>query len=161
MSVGVKLEEFDACGPDVHEPSHSLVGHLMWLANQTCLDILNTARAVVRYSDVPKFVYWKAALHVLMDVRFTSSYCITFQRGTECGVNMEVYVDSDYASKAEDRRSVSGSVVMCAGVCVSFFSGIQNSITLSSTEAEYVAMVDGWIKGIGFLAVSLEYNLSG
>ena len=36
----------------------------------------------------------------LMCVRFTSSYGITFQRGTEVGVNLEVYVDSDYASKA-------------------------------------------------------------
>ena len=29
MAVGVKLEDFDAHEPDVHEPFRSLVGHLM------------------------------------------------------------------------------------------------------------------------------------
>ena len=87
MSVGLKLEEFDAREPNVHEPFHSLVGHLMWLANQTRPDILNAVRAVARYSHAPKFVRWKAAMHVLMYVSFTSGYGFTLQRGTEYGVN--------------------------------------------------------------------------
>ena len=143
MAVGVKLEEFDAREPDVHEPFCSLVGHLMWLPNQSRPDILNAVRTVSRYSHAPKYVHWKAALHVLMYVRFTNSYGITFQRGTEGDVNLEVYVDSDYASKATDKSSVSGSVVMCAGACGSFFSRTQKSVTLSPTEAEYIAMADG------------------
>ena len=143
MAVGVKLEEFDAREPNVHEPFRSLVRHLMWLANQTRPDILNAVRAVPRCSHAPKFVHWKTALHILMYVRFTSSYGITFQRGTEDSVNLEVYVDSDYASKATDRRYVLGSIVMCAGAYMSFPSRTQKSVTLFSTEAEYVAMADG------------------
>ena len=54
----------------------------------------------------------------------------------------------DFASKATDRRSVSGGVVMCAGACVSFFSRTQKSVTLSSTEAEYVAMAEGFKEAI-------------
>ena len=50
---------------------------------------------------------------------------------------------TDYASRATDRKSVSSGVVMCAGGCVSFFSRTQKSVTLSSTEAEYVAMAEG------------------
>ena len=74
MAVGVKLEEFVAREPDVHGPFRSLVGHLIWLANQTRPGILNAARAVARYYHAPTFVHWKAASHVLMYVRFTSSY---------------------------------------------------------------------------------------
>ena len=140
MAVEVKLEEFDAREPNVREPFRLLVGHLMWLANQTRPDILNAVQAVAR---APTFVHWKAALHCLVYVRFTSSYSITFQRGTEGGVNLEGYVDSDYASTATDRRSVLGNVVMCAGACVSFSYRNQKSVTLSSTEAEYVAMANG------------------
>ena len=70
-----------------------------------------------------------------MYVRITSSYGITFQRGTASGVGLEVFVDSDFTSRATDRRSVSGSVAMCAGACVSFFSRTQKSVILSSTEA--------------------------
>ena len=96
----------------------------MWLANQTRPDVLNAVRTVARYCHAPKFVHWKAASHILMYVRFTSNYGTTyikFQRDTEGGVNLEVYVGSDYASKATCRRSVSGSVVMCAGACCVVF----------------------------------------
>ena len=46
--VGLKLEQLDADEPDVEEPFRSLVGHVMWLANQTHPDILNVVRAVAR-----------------------------------------------------------------------------------------------------------------
>ena len=139
----LRLDDFDPTEPDVDKPFRSLVGHLMWLANQTRPDILNAVRTVARYSHAPKLVHWQAALHVLMYVRFTSGYGITFQRGTARGVEFEVYVDSDHASRATDRKSVSGGVMMWAGGCVSFFSRTQKSVTLSSTEAEYVAMAKG------------------
>lgn len=53
------------------------------------------------------------------------------------------FVDSDFASRATDRRSVSEGVVMCAGASISFLSRTQKSVSLSSTEAKYVAMGDG------------------
>ena len=126
VTVGVKLEDFDACEPDVHESFRILVEHLMCLANQTLPHTLNAVQAVARYSHAPTFVHWNTVLHVLMFTRFTTSYGITFQRGTEVGVNLEVYVDSDYASTATDSRSVSGTVVMCPGACVSFSSRTQS-----------------------------------
>ena len=144
MVVGLRLDDFDPTEPDVDKPFRWLVGHLMCLANQTPPDILNAARTVARYSHAPKLAYWQVALHVLMYVRFPSGYGITFQRGTARGVGFEVYVDSDNASRATDRKSVSGGVVMCAGGCISFFSRTQKSVTLSSTEAEYVAMAEEW-----------------
>ena len=143
MVVGLKLEQFNADEPDVDEPFRSLVGHLMWLANQTRPDILNAVGAVARYSHSPKRLHWQAAMHVLMYVRFTSSLGITFQRGTVGGDRMELFVDSDFASKATDRRSVSGAVVMFAGACVMYLCRTQKSVALSSMEAEYVAMADG------------------
>ena len=91
---------------------------------------------VARYSHAPTFVHWKAASHVLMRVMFTISYGITLQSCTEAGVNLKVYVDSDYASKTTDWRFVLGNVVMCASACASFLFKTQKSVTLSSMEAE-------------------------
>ena len=135
MVIGLRLDDFDPTEHDVDERFQSLVGHLMWLANQSRPDILNAMRAVARYFHAPKLVHWKAALHVLTYVGFTSSYGITFQQGTASGVGWEVCVDSDFASRATGRMSVSSGVVMCAGACVSFFSRTQKSMTLSSTAA--------------------------
>ena len=46
-------------------------------------------------------------------------YGISFRKGLNSGVQLELYVDADYAHEANERRSVSGGVVMCAGACVS------------------------------------------
>ena len=59
------------------------------------------------------------------------------------GADLELYVDSDFASRDTYRRSVSGGVVMYVGACVPFFSMTQKSVALSSTEAEYVALATG------------------
>ena len=122
MVVGLRLDEFDQEEVEVEEPFRSLVGHLMWLANQTRPDILNAVRAVARYSHSPKLVYWKAALHILQYIRLTSGHGITFQRVMGSGVDLELYVDSNFASRDTNRRSVSGGVVMCAGRVCHFFS---------------------------------------
>ena len=114
----------------------------MWLSTQTRPDISNAVRAVARYCASLKFVYWKAALGILGYVRRTSSFGITFQRGTSAGLNLQVFADADYASVAADRRSVSAGLMMCGGGCVSWFSRTHKCVTLSTTEAECVALAD-------------------
>ena len=119
MVVGLRLDEFDQEEAEVEEPSRSLVGHLMWLAKQTSLDILNAVRAVARYSHSSKLVRWKAALHILQYIRLTSGHGIAFQRGMGSGVDCGF----GFCEQRHYRRSVSGGVVMCAGAFVSFFLG--------------------------------------
>ena len=153
MAVGLRLDEFDQEEAEVEEPFRSLVGHLMWLANQTRPDILNEVRAVARYSHSPKLVHWKAALYILQYIRLTSDHGITFQRGMGSGVDLELYVDSDFANRGTHRRSVPGGIVICAGACVSFFCRTQKSATFSPTEAEYVALAAG-IKEMIFYGIS-------
>ena len=95
MVLGLRLDEFDQEEAEVEEPFRSVGGHLMWLANQTRPDILNSIRAVARYSHSPKRVHWKSALYILQYIRLMSGHGITFQRGMGSGVDLELYVDSD------------------------------------------------------------------
>ena len=140
LEKGLKLEEFDATEPEGDWPFRELVGCLMWLANQTRPDIANAARAVARFTNSPRGIHWKTAVGIFYCVFFTSDIGITFQRGSR--LELVAYADADYASKATDRRSVSGGAVMCAGACVCWFSRTQKRVTLSTTEAEYVALAD-------------------
>ena len=87
-------------------------------------------------------IQWKAALGILGYALRTSSFGIAFQRGTVEGFHLVCSADADYASKVTDRRSVSGGIVMCAGRAVSWYSKTQKCVTLSTTQAEYVAMSD-------------------
>ncbi|CAB1118653.1 unnamed protein product [Ectocarpus sp. CCAP 1310/34] len=150
MSSGVKLSDFDADEVATDFPFRELVGSLMWLATQTRPDIANAVRAVARYCASPKLVHWNAAMDILGYARRTSHFGISFQRGTVEGFSLQGYADADFASKAADRRSVSGGIVTCGGGAVSWFSRTQKCVTLSTTEAEYVALGDV-VKEILFL----------
>ena len=121
MPVGIKLEEFSQDEPVGTWPFRELIGSLMWLATQTRPDIANAVRAVARYCAEPREIHWKTALGILAYIKGTSGYGITFQRGLMDGLLMQVFADADYASKATDRRSVSGGLVMCGGACVQWF----------------------------------------
>jgi hypothetical protein len=53
-------------------------------------------------------------------------------------MQLQLYVDADYASDKGSRRSVSGSVFMINGpIC--WTSRRQSCVSLSSTEAEYIS----------------------
>ena len=122
FKVGVKLEDFDENEETESWPFHELVGGLMWLVISTRPDISNAVRSIARYCSAPKAVHWKSALGILAYIHGTYGFGITYQRGTTVGIPLEVFADADYASRATDRRSVSGGAIMCAGACVcSFF----------------------------------------
>ena len=118
LKLGVKLEEFDENEETERWTFRELVGCLMWLAISTRPDISNAVRSVARYCSASKAVHWKSAVGILAYVNGTSGFGITYQRGTTVGTSLEVFADADYASRATDRRSVSGGAIMCAGGCV-------------------------------------------
>ena len=75
---------------------------------------------------------------------------------------MSLFTDLDYAEKANDRRSVSGIVVVLGNAAVSYSSNTQKIIAQSRAESEYVAVGDGVKEGLfvrqvlGFLVPSLS-----
>ena len=129
-------------------PFREVVGSLMWIANQTRPDISNAVRAVARHSHEPKKSHWKAAQKILNYLLETAHLTLKFNKEATVDVGTLVYVDADFASKATDRRSVSGALVLVAGCIVAWISRTQKCVTLSTTEAEYVSMGDGVKEGL-------------
>ena len=123
LRVGVKLEESGEAEQTESWRFRELVGGLMWLAILTRPDISNAVRSVARYYSAPKAIHWKSALSVLAYMNGTTcGFGITYQRGTTVGIYLEGFSDADYASRATDRRSVSGGAhnvwrCMCVLVC--------------------------------------------
>ena len=150
LRVGVKLEEFDEDDRVENWPFRELVGYLMWLSISMRPDIDSAVRAVARYCTAPRAIHWKAALGILENINGTSEYGITFQRGALTSILLEVFADANYASKATDRWSISGGLIMCGGASVCWFSRTQKCVTLSTSEAEYVALGDA-VKELLFL----------
>ncbi|MCO5579792.1 hypothetical protein L7F22_033654 [Adiantum nelumboides] len=68
-----------------------------------------------------------------------------------CGsqdLSVRGYTDSDYTGDLDKRRSTSGYVFTLAGGAISWRSRLQDCITQSTTEAEYVAANDACKKAI-------------
>ena len=55
-------------------------------------------------------------------------------------IDLECYVDSDFAGCKETRKSTTGYIIMFAGGVIDWKSSKQSMVTLSSAEAEYVAL---------------------
>lgn len=111
LSATCRLWDFEVDEPNVEFPFRTLIGSLLWLSLSTRPDISSAVRAVARYSSAPKMIHCKAALGILGYAVRTSSFGISFQRGTVSGMFLIAFADADYASRAADRRSVSGGVV--------------------------------------------------
>lgn len=138
MAVGLMLASLDEDEQIDVTLFRSLIGHLMWLANQTRPDILNAVRSLARYCNAPTLRHWKAALHVLMYIRGTLDFGITFERGGD--LRLVLYADAAFASRETGRKSVSGGLLMCAHACAGYFSKTQQSVTTATSEAEYSAL---------------------
>ena len=116
----------------------SLIGSLMYLATCTRPDIAFAVGTLARFSSKPNQVHWKAAKRVLRYLRGTTNFGIVF-RGDDLAEPM-AYSDADWAGDVGDRKSTSGYVFSIAGGPVSWRSRKQNTVALSTAEAEYVAL---------------------
>ena len=133
-------------------PYREAVGSLMWLVVWSKTEIYNATHVVARHVDDPSERHWQAVLQIIKYALGTKDQSLMFERGPN--LDLSVYTDANYAEKADDRRSVSGVVVTVGSSTVRCSSNTQKIVTLSTTEAEYVALGDGVKEGLFVKAVS-------
>ena len=104
-------------------------------------DITKAVREVARYAHEPIGRLWRAITKILSSLNGTKSLGITYVRGSD--LSIDVYADADYADKDNSRRSVSGVAVTLGGTVVSHVSKTQRVVSLSTSEAEYIAPGEG------------------
>ena len=138
---GVELGPREEGEPKEYWPYRAAVGSLMWLSTMTRPDISNAVRALPRHSHNPTDRHWKAVLKIMAYLHGTRGIDLTFVRGS--GLDLTASGDADYADKSNDRCSVSGTATTQGGAAVSWASSTQRCDTLSTAEAEYVALGEG------------------
>ena len=124
-------------------PFREVVGSLMWITSQTRPNVSNAVRAVARHSHEPKKSHWKAAQKILTYLLETAHRTLKFKQVSSVDIGTLVYVNADFASKATDRRSVSGAMVFVAAMLVVWISRTQKCASQSTSETEFLAMGDG------------------
>ena len=139
--VGVPMEPYLKLKPNQEKPTQKpfreLAGCLMYVALATRPDILQSVRFLCEYQANPGEEHWSYLKRILRYIKGTVEMKMFF-RSTEDV--LLAYSDADYANDTIDRKSISGFTIEVFGCTVSWSSKKQNCITLSSTEAEYVAL---------------------
>ncbi|XP_040374084.1 secreted RxLR effector protein 161-like [Rosa chinensis] len=114
-----------------------VVGSLMYLT-ATRPDLMYGVSLISRFMSCPTMSHWLAAKRILRYVRGTTELGIFYKKGGR--TDLVAYIDSDFASDLDDRRSTSGFVFSLGFGAVSWSSKKQHVVTLSTTEAEYIAV---------------------
>ncbi|XP_070052857.1 secreted RxLR effector protein 161-like [Nicotiana tomentosiformis] len=118
------------------DPKHflALVGSLLYLTI-TRPYIAFSVGYVSRFMQRPRKPHLEVVKRNLKYINSTSYMGLFFQK-KNCLV-LAGYIDVDFGGDLNDRRSTLGYIVICGGTSVSWCSNKQDSVSLSTTEAEY------------------------
>jgi hypothetical protein len=118
-----------------------LIGSLMYLALGTRPDIAFAVNKLAQYTSNPKPLHWTAVKRIFRYLKHTKNFSLTYGGDDEDVQNtdLNIFCDADWGNDSADRKSISGFVITMAGGAVSWSSKKQQTVALSTAEAEYVS----------------------
>ncbi|KXJ62307.1 hypothetical protein RP20_CCG026806 [Aedes albopictus] len=136
----------------VSHPYRQLLGSLMYTMLCVRPDICYAVGYLGRFQVQPGEAHWQALKRVVRYVKGTKNLKLHYKKNDDAEA-LVGYADADWASDAEDRKSVSGFIFKVFGNTVSWASRKQQTVALSSCEAEYAALSTAaseglWLHGI-------------
>ena len=114
------------------------IGCLLYLAVWTRPDICYAVNSAAKHCAKPTNAHWTAVKRIFRYLQGTVNYGLYYPLGVKSSV--VGYSDSDWAGDINDRKSTSGYVFLVNGTAVSWKSQKQQSVALSTAEAEYMAL---------------------
>ncbi|KAK9669666.1 hypothetical protein RND81_13G146900 [Saponaria officinalis] len=135
MNINEKLQHED--GTQGANPKHfrSLVGGLNYLIH-TRPDIAYSVSLVSRYLHSPTKQHFGAAKRILRYVASTVEFGIWYSK--KSSLKLIGFTDSDWAGSLDDKKML-GNIFSLGSGAVTWSSKKQETVALSSSEAEYTA----------------------
>ena len=113
-----------------------MIGTLLYLTASRP-DIMYSTCLCARYQAEPKESHLIAVKRIFRYLKGTPNLGLWYPR--DSGFDLIGYSDSDFAGCKIDRKSTTGGCQLIGGKLISWTSKKQNSVSISTTEAEYVA----------------------
>jgi hypothetical protein len=136
--TGCKLVKDEGGKPVDAREFKQMVGCLMYLL-ATRPDLTYSVCLVARFMDRPTEMHMMAVKRIMRYLKGTLTHGVMYKHKPDGKFELIGWSDSDYAGDLNDRKSTSGYVFMLGTGAVSWSSKKQPIVTLSTTEAEYVA----------------------
>ncbi|XP_068319696.1 secreted RxLR effector protein 161-like [Pyrus communis] len=111
---------------------------------------------ISRFVERPTELHLKAAKRVLRYLKGTVNFGLVYKKGGE--EELFGYTDSDYAGDQDDRKSTSGYVFMLSSGAVFWSLKKQPMVTLSTTEAEFIAAASSACKAVWLRRILRQLN---
>ena len=105
-------------------------------------DLSQAVSMASRYVHDPDMGHLEAVRWILQYIKDTINVGLVFVKDTIGKKECIRYVNSDYAGDHDKRRSMTGYVFIFIQAPVSWYSILQFTVTLSTTEAEYMAITE-------------------
>lgn len=168
MQPGLKLCE-EMCAKTPEEcaemrkvPYINAVGALMYLATCTRPDIAYTVSQLARFNSNPGMQHWAAVKHLFRYLKVTMDLKLTYGLDPSSKELFTVFTDADHGGNKDTGRSTGAYITRIGTGAVNWSSKLQPIVTLSSTEAEYVAAVEAgkeicWMRN---LLTELGYSVT-
>lgn len=129
----------------------SKVGSLIYSSQISRPDIAYAVSVAGRFNANPNQHHMDNVNRIFAYLKGTMECGITYDKTSD--MRLEAFVDSDWGGCPDTHRSTTGWVVTFGGSPISWCSQRQKTVSLSSTEAEYVAASEAakeliWLKGL-------------
>ncbi|GJW92578.1 hypothetical protein Tco_0170131, partial [Tanacetum coccineum] len=115
-----------------------MIGSHMYLTSSR-LDLIHAVCLCARYQAMPTEKYLHAVKRIFCYLKVTISMGLWYSKDTD--MSLTTYSDANHAGCQDIRRSTSGSAQFLGDKLVSWSSKKQKSTAISSTKAEYIALL--------------------
>ena len=131
-----KTDEDATIDQDLQSCYQTIIGSLLYLTLGTRPDIAFTVTKLAQYAARPNQEHLNKALYICHYLVSTKNYHLTYDGSF--GLGLRACINSDWASDPDRQKSQLGYYLTLAGGAISWVSRKQCTVTLSSTEAEYM-----------------------
>ena len=126
---------------NVNLPYRELVGFIMYIMLATRPDLSYSIYYFSRFQNCFTQEHWTYLKNVLRYLKSTECYGLKYERSVPQNSQViSAYVDADYANDTIDRKSISGFGIKIFNNFIFWKSKKQPTVSLISTEAEYIAL---------------------
>ena len=151
-----KEEDEKELDPDKQRHFRSIAARCNYIAADRP-DLMFAVKCICREMAKPSVGAWKKLKRVGRYLVGKSRSILKYDwQGRETLV--DGYTDSDWAGCVRTAKSTSGGILMIGGHMIKAWSKTQNSISLSSAEAELIAMVKLSTELIGLMSLARDLN---
>lgn len=134
----VKLEKDDGVSKKIDPVMYqSMVGSLLYVAIATRPDIAQAVAMVSKYNANPTEAHLTAVKRIFRYLKGTMDFVLQYQKSD---AKLIGFSDADWAGDIDSRRSTTGNIFLMSNGAITWLSRCQKIVSLSTAEAEYVAL---------------------